>query len=195
MSRGLFVGDTDYSHQSLNDMTKDLRNWIRNAKLSRKTILKSYKEIKDFTQWKKTPQDLKIIHEKTIMFLETSVDELKNIFSGIKSEIRHDHIKRLESLAATANKISNRYGEIWHNSYKEKEYGTKEFRMIEALYAESRGTLNDLIDLSNLSGRLKDFVVKTSKKSWYEKPLGIVSLSVIAGIIVTVVSYYLFANL
>lgn len=185
MSRGLFAGDTDYSHQSLKDMTKDLKNWIKNIKLSKTAIQKSFKEIKGFPQWKKAPQDLKIVHEKTIMMCETSIEELKNILSEIKKEIRQDHVIRLESLSSTAHEISNHYGEIWHHKYENKKYKTIEFKMIENLYGKSMDTLNDLIDLSNLSDRLEDFVGKRSGKSWDEKPFGLVFIGVIIMILGT----------
>ena len=166
MSRGVFAGDTDYSRQSLDDMIGDIENWVKNIH-STQDFFKQTLQLLDESGYleQHVPADFKILISRSIEILKTSIEELDEISHELAIEVRQDHVRRLYSLGLAANKMNRYYGIVWHQQFPNKEYGDVNFRLVEDLYSKGRDTLIDMMDLCNLSERLKDFVGKKAKSN------------------------------
>jgi len=163
MARSLFAGMTDYSQQSFEDMILDLKIWIKNLKEVSDLFPANIQRLKESKYWDKVNVDFQILLHYSIKFYDTSIREISEIVKEIQEEVRLDHIARIRRLYKTASELNRDYGRIWHQNYRHKEYGNKDFKLIEDLYEQGRNMAIDMADLSNLAGRLEDFVGKKAK--------------------------------
>jgi hypothetical protein len=162
MVRGLFAGGTDYSHQSFEDILTDLGQWVTSLKETSDNLRNNIKKLEISGYWKKVDPDFTYLIHYSMKFFDTSIQEFSEILEDIKKEVRPDHIRRLNALYKAASRLDIDYGRIWHQEYKNKEYGNKEFIFVEKIYSEGRSMAIDMRDLSNLSSRLRDFIGKKS---------------------------------
>jgi len=163
MGRGLIAGTTDYSHQSFEDILADLYQWITSLKETSEKLLRNIENLEKSGYWKKVDYDFTNLVYYSIKFYTTSIQEITEISGDIKKDVRLDHVTRLNALYETASKLDLHYGKIWHQEYENKEYGNKEFILVEEIYSEGRGMAIDMRDLSNLSYRLRDFIGRKSQ--------------------------------
>jgi hypothetical protein len=159
----MIAGMTDYSHQTFDDMFLDLQVWIKNLEEVTTIISKNIRKLKELEYWKKVDSDFQGIVQYSLKFYDTSIKEISEILSEIQQEVKVHHVKRIRNLYKTATDLDIRYGEIWHNRYEDKDYDNKNFRLVEELYEQGRGMAIDMRDLSNLAGRLEDFVGRKGK--------------------------------
>lgn len=185
MARSLMVGRTDYSNQSFKDMVSDLKQWVRSLKETKKSLENIMVELDKVGYFKNMP--FKFIGQINwaIKFFTTSVNEIRQIKKEISYEVRPDHVNRLGKLAEKAKDFFGVIGSYWNREYPEdmKNYKNTNFKMIEDLYIKSREMAGDMLDLNNLSHRLKDFIGKKKKeftKQWWWW----VSITVVGGVIV-----------
>jgi hypothetical protein len=166
MARGLMAGATDYSHQSLDDMISDLQDWIHSLNEVCELLQNSYSRLVEKDYLKNVDDDVLGDFAYSQKFFETSIDEINSILTDLKNEIEPNHVIRLKSLAKTAAKIDKDLARSWHQDPwgRYKDYGNPDFQLVENMYRETRGMAVDMIDLSNLSARLQDFVGKKMKK-------------------------------
>jgi hypothetical protein len=170
MSRSLLAGFTNYKHQSFKDMLLDLEDWISMLNEAKGSIESNIQELKNNNYWESVYSDFRLLMLKTFKFFETSIDELGEILSDIKSEVRNDHVNRIRRLSRTAEDLDDDFGRIWANEYPKKNYGDKNFNFVEELYEEGRGMVLDMLDLSNLAERLEDFIGRKQNKVLRLKP-------------------------
>jgi len=171
VARSLFAGMSDYSHQSFDDMLSDLKTWVNNLKQTSNILKGNVEKLKELKYWDKIPIDFIILIQRSIKFYNTSIQEISEIVEEIQEEVRPDHVARIRRLYKVAIELDFDYGRIWHQKYNNKEYGNKDFKLVEELYGEGRQMAIDMKDLSNLAARLKDFIGKKTKpqqKAWYD---------------------------
>lgn len=162
MGRGLFAGGTDYSHQSFEDILTDLNQWVKSLKDTSAKLRDNIEKLEESGYWKNVDQDFINLIHYSIKFYNTSIQEITEILEDMKGEVRPHHVTRLNALYKAASQLDINYGKIWHQEYKNKEYGNKQFMLVEEMYSEGRGMAIDMRDLSNLSSRLRDFIGKKS---------------------------------
>jgi len=164
MGRALFAGMTDYSHQSFEDLVEDLKAWINSLQDTQDLFRKNLDALQKSGYWDNVIWNFKAHLAHTLKFFETSQKELGEILNDIRTnEVQQNHIVRLRSLATTAGELDARYGQIWHKEYRLKEYGNQNFALVERLYSEGRGMVQDMFDLQNVAIRLQDFVGRRGK--------------------------------
>lgn len=163
MSRGLFAGMTDYSHQSLDDMFTDLGNWISSISEVEHLFSSKITVLAENHYWEAVPYDIKGLFGYALRFFETARNELQDISIGIRQEVHKHHITRIESLARTASGLNERFGRVWHSDRLGiADYSDVNFLTLEQLYREGRDMVADMIDLGNLAARLEDFAGRKS---------------------------------
>lgn len=163
MPRASIAGATDYSHQSFEDMVSDLEYLVQRLKRASRIFDITIKKLKKVNYWDKVDIDFQCLLAYATKFHETSIQEISEILSEIQDEVRPDHITRIDRLGKTAIELNIDYGKVWHQQYQNKEYGNKDFKLVETLYGEGRQMAVDMIDLRNLVKRLQDFIGKKTK--------------------------------
>jgi hypothetical protein len=158
MVRGMFAGGTDYSYQSFDDMVEDLEGWTSGLQETLEKFNSGIDELKQNGYWQIMDPDLQGLFNYSIKFYKTSLEEIAEIITDIKSEVKMNHVLRIKNIGVTAQKLNLRYGQVWHRQGIRKEYSNPNFRMVDWLYGDGRDRAADMIDLSNLAKRLEDFV-------------------------------------
>jgi len=160
----MLAGMTNYSHQSLEDMIRDLQAWVESLREVRELFDRNIRVLEEARYWRSLPADVMGLFGYADKFYETGEREISDIAQEIQhQEIQAHHVARIRSLAQTAADLNSRYGEIWHGSERFKDCGDPDFRLLEELYQDGRGMAADLIDLDNLAARLEDFIGKKSR--------------------------------
>ena len=163
MGRSIFAGFTDYSHQSFKDIVMDLQIWIKNLMEVSDFLLTNIQKLKESKYWDSVNANFQSLVRYSIKFYDTSIQEISEIAKEIQEEVRSDHIVRIRSLYKTASELDLRYGRVWYREGWDKEYGDKDFKVVEKLYQQGRSMAIDMRDLSNLAARLEDFAGKKIK--------------------------------
>ncbi len=162
MVRSILCGDTKYSNQSLGHIFEDLGNWITSIKNTKKDLLKR----RDSAFKQDVCCDFKALINESIISLETFEAEITEILFDIKNEVvEQHHTKRLKRMGEIASDLNKKFGVVWHQKYKNKNYEKPWFRNVEFLYINGRDEMANLIDLISLSERLEDFVGRKKRKS------------------------------
>jgi len=176
MAKGIFGGMTDYSHQSFNDIVRDLEDEQKNVTDFIKVIEEKISILKTNGYWgKMVPSDFVMIVGYSLKHYKTAQEELAEISSEIQNEVREHHCKRLQRLSTVADEINRDIGKVWHQHYRGKDYGNPDFQIVENLYADTRDMAVNLGDASNIASRLNDFIGKTKVTMEKNQNLGGIS--------------------
>ena len=157
MARGLLAGDTDYSHQTFDDMIGDLREWVMSLDETTQTLTTGLQKLETNGYWKKVDFDVQATLSYAIRFFITSRIEIAEIVETLQNEVEENHIARIRNLAHTAIRLDINIGKVWHQYpwNQQKEYGKPNFSIVELIYSESRSMAVDMIDMDNLAARLE----------------------------------------
>lgn len=175
MAKGLIGGMTDYSHQSFNDIISDLESEKVNTIAFITMIEEEIEEANKNKYWdNKVPHVFKSIVAYSIKHYRTTVTELGEIVEEIKNEVQEHHCRRLQRISEVAYEINVEIGQVWNRKYDEKikDYGEKDFRHVEQVYGDTRDMAVNLLDISNLASRLKDYIGKSSNNMGKKNKLG-----------------------
>lgn len=175
MAKGLVGGMTDYSHQSFNDIISDLESEKENTIAFIKMIEEGIEKANENKYWdNKVPYDFKSIVVYSLKHYRTTVTELSEIVEEIKNEVQEHHCRRLQRISKVADEINVEIGQVWNRKYDEKikDYGEQDFRHIEQVYRDTRDMAVNLLDISNLASRLKDYIGKSSNNMEKKNKLG-----------------------
>ena len=167
MAKGMLAGSTDYSHQSLEDIKHDLREEISNIDYFTEIIDRNIEELVASGYWNtNVPNNFKGMIAYSLKHFRTAKTEFNDILSDIEYEIKEHHYTRLLRIGNVASEINIDIGKLWHQDYNLtfQDYGNEEFAKVETVYAITRDTAVNLLDISNLAVRLKDFIGKTNLK-------------------------------
>jgi len=157
MVRGLIIGATDYSHQSLADMLIDLEEWINSLEESVQEISKVKNDLVESGYWERVDFDFSSVCAYTVRFFDTAKVDLMEVIDGIHTEIKEYHFKVLLKLAKTAREIFSHTKHVW-SEYSNKEYGEANFHKVESIYYIVCYMTGDMFDLDNLAHRINDFI-------------------------------------
>lgn len=172
MARNLFAGTTDYSHQSIDDIVEDLKDWTINISDTIKVVNNKIDTLKSENDYwdKRVYVDFKSIVNYSLDFFRTAEKEIKSITNKIPNQVKDNHISRLKRLGVTARKLDLDIGKLWNGEYPNelKDYKSDEYRVLESIYSQIRDMVIDLIDLLNVQERLSDFVDSSPSQSLTE---------------------------
>lgn len=173
MTRSMLVGDTDYSHQSLENIETDLKEWAKNLSSTIQILEKCETQLKKHNYWKVISFNIQGYFGYSLEFFKTSLLEIESILCELEVEVCSHHIKRIRRLGKTAIEISRNLGKYWHEDpwEFEKDFGNPDFENVEEYYKEACSMADDMIDLGNLASRLDDFVglKRMTKTKQYEE--------------------------
>lgn len=156
----MIAGMTDFSHQTLDDIVKELENNLDSLEYVQNLLTTHQKTLIDNGYWENVNGDFQDLIAYVMKFYDTCIKEIKEILSEMLSEIQQNHITRIQRMYKTADELNLQFGDVWHRDYKPKEYGNENFRLVEQMYAKGRDMSVYMLDLSNVAERLKDFVGK-----------------------------------
>jgi hypothetical protein len=158
--RSELVGQTDYRHQTLSDIVKDLEEWCISLNSVITIINKNIEHLKINGYWQKVPFDFESIIVYALKYFSTSFQEITSILKDVQKEIGADHVKRIRNLGKVGVELNSNFGTVWHQDYPitQKQYGNEEFKLVEQIYSEGRNMAADMIDLVNVAERLEDFI-------------------------------------
>lgn len=193
MAKGLLGGMTDYNHQSFADILNDLEEEQKRIAFFRDAINLNIDNLTTAGYWgTAVPGNFKNIVAYSMRHFNTTITELDDIRKDLLVEVKEHHIKRLQKISNVAEEINAKIGQVWHQQYENKDYGNEKFRIVETIYADARDMAVNLLDVSNIAERLKDFIGRTNlktepiKKSKWERPHKIALASLIIAIIVLI---------
>ena len=167
MKRSALAGGSDYSLKTISDIINDLKNFIKLIEDDKSRLTELFDKLKKSNQIKKCPPEFPSNIKYGITLFNTCIDEITSIVKDIKNNVRPDHPKRLKNLAEAAIKLAKRMGESWNKYYHP---GSENAHSISSkLYHDTRQLAFDLLDLTNLSGRLNDFVGWKNPKGLKDK--------------------------
>jgi hypothetical protein len=159
---------TDYSHQSLNAILKDLSDWLFLLARAISYLESNQRKIIDNGYWDSVNGDYKWIFARSYMFFETALSEIEEIRDQLPIEVQSNHVERLNRIGVTSHEIYREWSDVWVNDVKPKQYGNPNFLILEDLRNCSGDMIANLLDLSNAADRLKDFI---GRKSNLDKPV------------------------
>ena len=163
MAKGLLGGMTDYSHQSFSDILNDLEYELNRTTSFRDAIQTHIATLEGNKYWKEVvPSHFRDCIYYALRHYNTSIDEFADIRKDLLLEVKEHHVKRLEKISKVAQEINVDIGKIWHREYYNKDYGNANFRIVEDIYGDTRDMAVNLLDISNIAGRLTDFIGKKS---------------------------------
>jgi len=192
MSKGTMAGCTDYSHQSLDDVLGDICAEADRVDEFVEHIERTIAGLKKSGYWdRKASSDFQSIVEYSLKHYKTTSAEFRDIIREANDEIQEHHCRRLYKIAEVARQINRDIGFVWHNRSGEPEYGTDDFRTLEEVYANTRNVAANLLDVSNMAGRLEDYVGKGSSRSsknnpWVSGAFYLVSVVVLLGVVAVI---------
>ena len=158
MSRGLIGGMTAYEHQTFDDIIGDLTNEQNNLGTWIEELNEKIEISVSSNYWNThVPAQFISIVIYALKVFNTAKTEIASILSDLSIEVKSHHIIRLSRIAHTAYKLNVDIGIVWHQQYDNKDFKSDDFKIIEAIYRETRGTAVDLLDIGNIAERLNDF--------------------------------------
>jgi hypothetical protein len=178
MAKGLIGGMTDYSHQSFDDLISDLESEKENAKAFIELIVDGIQNANKNKYWEeKVPFNFNSMIAYSLKHYKTTVTELTEIIEEMQYEVQEHHCKRLRRISSVADEINCEIGQVWHRQYDEKykDYGEEDFNFVERVYEDTRSMAVNLLDVSNIAGRLDDFIGKTKATMGKNNNLGYLS--------------------
>jgi hypothetical protein len=156
----MIAGATDFSHQTLVDIVKELEGDLSWLESTQNLLITHRKTLIDNGYWDNVNSDFKGLIAYALKFYDTCIKEIREILAEMPTEIQPHHVARIQRLFTTADELNFRFGDVWHVDYRSKDYGNENFRLVEQMYAKGRDMSVDMLDLSNVAARLKDFVGK-----------------------------------
>lgn len=149
--------ETDYSHQSLKDIKKDLKDYFKNILEENKNSQKYIDELG--TDWQNLGYDnFHVSACRCKKLLETALEDIKYVLSEIDEEIKENHVNVLKRIGDNGFNFNKEIGQAKGLGGRYLADGAE-----YDLYCTLRDSMFDLIDLVELSNRLKDFVGKKKK--------------------------------
>lgn len=163
----MLAGDTNYTPQTLHEMSTDLKEWIDSLEATCKKLRMVSTGLQQSGYWENMYSGFQDLVLYCIEVYERAKTEIQEVLSEITKEVQTHHIARLVAIGKTADKLNHQLGQMWHREYPDKlmQYGNPEFKKVELLYSEARNMAAEMLDLTNLATRLQDFVGKKNNYS------------------------------
>ncbi|EIM08463.1 hypothetical protein A1A1_00155 [Planococcus antarcticus DSM 14505] len=158
MAQGIFGGMTNYDDQSLEDILTDLRHWVDYTKEIKNFIEQGTKTLKESGYWNRVPFNFQTILISSIKTQQTFLHDFKLIMNAIQNErLSSREVELMKRIGLNAEDYNVQYGKSYKEDSDWKDYGNKDFKVVENLYADGRDYFITIQDASNISTRLSDY--------------------------------------
>lgn len=164
--QGIFAGGTDYSNQSIDAISKDIKSWSNLCENIKSQFELSINELTIDGYWlEKVPFDFRAYCANTIRTCETFIND----FDFIVGAIDNDEVTKREiALLQNINKVAHQNEQESWKTFKNpddgpwKQYGNNQFAKAEKLYQISRDFYVTLFDVDNAACRLEDYMKEST---------------------------------
>ncbi|MCQ4090911.1 MULTISPECIES: hypothetical protein [Exiguobacterium] len=170
MAQGTFGGSSRYDNQTLGDIVKDIKVWIRFCEetllLFNETILK----LKENNYYDTVPFNLRALFEVTTRDITTFISDFNSILSSISEDkIYMRDVRLLKNIGTYSIENNNTFGRVYHASFDDwiemPNHSDINFKAVERLYGDGRDLFVTLMDASNAAERLRDYMSNEHQKN------------------------------
>lgn len=158
MAQGIFGGMTNYEDQSLEDILIDLRHWVDYTNEIKNFIEQGIKTLKESGYWNRVPFNFQMILSSSIKSQQTFLHDFKLIIDAIQNKhLSSREVELMKRIGMNAKDYNIQYGKAYKEDLDWKDYGNRDFKIVEKLYADGRDYFVTIQDASNIPTRLSDY--------------------------------------
>lgn len=156
--RDLFVGMTDYTGVSMEDILSHLRDW-HDGTVECIEALRSFEtEVEDHRQQLESPNDILAYIRYFIDLLERYAADFERLLRELPEFVTEAHVEIVQQIRESAS-LEESKGSRFARDHVEAGVKDEALRwLVDGIYQQSAGMLFDYHDLSNLAPRLRTFV-------------------------------------
>lgn len=159
MAQGIIGGATSYGGQSINDIKKDIVDWMRYTEEIMSEIELGIETLKQSGFWSKVSFNFQMTLFSSLTCQRTFIEDMTAIVSRIDEDsVTEKEVKLLYKIGKNAIEFNYEYGQTYKNSDRWHDYGNPDFRVAEKLYQNGRDYFVTLQDATNASSRLSDYI-------------------------------------
>ncbi|MEK4453439.1 hypothetical protein [Paenibacillus sp. FSL L8-0506] len=159
MTQGLFGGATSYNDQSIEDIIEDINEWIDYTKEIKQFLEDGIANSKAANYWNIIPFDFSMTLLASVRCQNTFLNDFDRILNAISNaQLTTREVELLKKIGLNAGKYNSKYGITFKEDNEWKEYGDKNFQVVENMYAQGRDYFVTLQDAMNASVRLSDYI-------------------------------------
>lgn len=162
----MIAGGMDFSHQSFDDIVKEMKDRLTEIGVGINYIVDSRQILIDNGYWGNVDYDFRALVNYSQKFYETCTKEISEILIDFQTEIKQHHVTRVDKLYDKARELNIDFGRVWNRTEGWKEYGNENFMLVEKIYIEARQVSINMLDLGPAAHRLQDFVGRQMQKPW-----------------------------
>lgn len=161
MAQSFIAGMTNYGEQTIEDIKKDILDWIEYSKRVKVLFVETIIELKTTGYWKKVPFGFACFCEDISKICDTFCHDFEIVIEAIDKD---NITKREISLMRNIYNCARENEEFSWKTYKDKndgywkEYGNAEFEKVETLYGRGRDFFVTLKDVANAVARMEDYM-------------------------------------
>ena len=163
MAQGALGGSSRYDNQTLEDISQDIKVWIRFCNETLLLFNETISKLKENTYYDTIPFDLQALFEVTTRDLTTFIDNFNHILNSISEDnIYERDVRLLKNIGNYSIENNGTYGRVYRRSISDwiegPDYSDPNFKSVERLYADGRDLFVTLMDASNAAERLRDYM-------------------------------------
>lgn len=160
--QGIIAGCTNYDIQSLNEILVDIKNYIEYADSTKKILEGNNEYIINNRSTVEVSDDFVFLIERSVIFLQTIIDDLKIVKSDIEgNQVSEKTYNLLKNIGKQTNVMEENYSEVYYadGSIKWKKYYNELFcKYVETSYGEGRDFFITLKDVNNIAERIRCYM-------------------------------------
>ncbi|WP_415330921.1 hypothetical protein [Clostridium perfringens] len=161
MAQSIFAGCTSYEEQSLKSIIEDIECWkeyslkINNELSERVEISKSNKF------WSKVPFNFQQLIYLSINYTKEMIYDFDIILKACASDsVTEREVTLLYNIGKKAIELNREYPRDYNSDDRWQDYENKDFEVVEKMYQHGRDFFVTLMDATNASSRLRDYINK-----------------------------------
>ena len=162
MAQSIFGGCTSYQGQSFDDISEDIKGWIKYAENMSNELEEKIKISKENHYWDKVGFDFKSTIYESISYFKTIICDLTLISDAISQDkVTKREVGLLQKIGMRAvefNTVDYPASYKGRDAHLWKDYGNPDFKNIEDMYAHGRDFFVTLQDAANAATRLEDYM-------------------------------------
>lgn len=161
MVRDMLIGSTDFSSQSIEEIKKELENWIAMVNEVDSTIREIREELNqkyDGYYDNYATFNFKGSVDNSLILYRSVIESSAEILHGLDNGFQEYHVKLARRISMAAHEQHRSYRANWKDDTRRYNYGNPIFNKLESIYTMGSDMLGDLYDFGNLANRLDDFV-------------------------------------
>jgi hypothetical protein len=153
--RALMAGMTNYTGVGLNDILADIRQWHTTTEETITTLRQFRKEVESNAEiFEDAPTVLEYIDHFCYLF-ERYASDFRRLAEELPRGVRDSHVETVSQLYTDSRFEDKECVDFKHEFIQHRLLNEQARPKLDAIYSETRGTLIDYRDLSNLAVRLR----------------------------------------